>query len=302
MTYPVEFVSLTKHFGATHAVTDLSFTVQPGQVTGFLGPNGAGKSTSLRCLTGLVHPTSGQALINGGLYTDLPRPIEVVGASFESTAFHPGRSGYNNLAIVAMAAGLPAKRVDEVLELVELTARAKDRVETYSMGMKQRLSIAGALLGDPEILLLDEPANGLDPEGIAWMRAFLRQRAANGGTVLVSSHVLSEVQQTVDDVVIIAKGRLVKHCSLEELIASTNAHVEVVTPDADRLAGLLQQGLDGSHPNAVHRKNHDVIEVEGLPIATVGRIAMLNGVELHGLTERTTDLEQVFLDLTGGEQ
>lgn len=301
MTTPVEFINLTKVFDDTPAVQDLSFKVEAGQVTGFLGPNGAGKSTSLRCLTGLVQPSSGTALINGQLYRDLAKPIKVVGASFESTGFHPGRTGFNNLAIMARAAGFELSEVNRVLAAVGLTERGGDRVETYSMGMKQRLSIAGALLGDPEILLLDEPANGLDPEGIAWMRGFLRHRAAQGGTVLVSSHVLSEVQQTVDHVVIISKGKLVRDCSLEALVASVNVQVEIVTPDAEKFRGVLEAGLDGQRPTAIHRHNHDVLEVEGLPIAIVGRLALHNGIELHGLSEKTTDLEQVFLDLTGGE-
>ena len=249
----------------------------------------------------MVKPTSGDAIIKGQAYRDLADPLRVVGASLESNGFHPGRSGYNNLLIIALASGIARSNVDRVLEQVGMSHAAGDRVETYSLGMKQRLAIAAALLGDPEILVLDEPANGLDPEGIAWMRAFLRARAAAGGTVLVSSHVLSEVQQTVDDVVIIAKGKLVKHCSLEELVASANAHVEVVTPDAERLAEALRHGWDNQHPSAVHRSNHDVVKVEGLPIALVGRIALHNGVELHGLTERSSDLEQVFLELTGGE-
>lgn len=300
MAPTIEFRHLTKTFGQTHAVTDLSFSVEPGRVTGFLGPNGAGKSTSLRCLTGLVRPTAGEALIDGRAYHELEEPIRRVGVAFDSGGFHPGRTGRNNLRVMALAAGLGSDDVERALALVGMTEAADRRVEGYSMGMKQRLAIAGALLGDPQILLLDEPANGLDPEGIAWMRAFLRARAAAGATVLISSHVLSEVQQTVDDVVIIAHGRLVKNCSLEELVASTTTHVIARTPDAERLAAALDAGVDGQRPSSVHRSNHDVVKVEGLPIALVGRAALRAGVELHGLTESTTDLEQVFLDLTGG--
>lgn len=301
MSATVELINLTKTFGQTVAVDDLSFSVAPGRITGFLGPNGAGKSTSLRCLTGLVKPTSGAALIDGIEYHDLPSPIRRVGASLESTGFHPGRSGRNNLLIMALAAGLTADDVDNAIAAVGMTPAARKRTETYSMGMKQRLAIAAALLGDPQILLLDEPANGLDPEGIAWMRQFLRYRASQGATILISSHVLSEVQQTVDDVVIIAKGKLVHNSSLEALVASTNAHIEVVTPDAERFESVLHNGIDGHLPTKVRRSNHQVLQVEGLQVAEVGRLALHNSIELHGLTERRTDLEQVFLDLTGGE-
>ena len=300
MTPPIEFISLTKTFGETHAVSNLSFAVQPGRVTGFLGPNGAGKSTSLRALTGLLKPTSGEALINGKHYQELAAPIQTVGAALDSNGFHPGRSGYNNLMIVALAAGLPKSKVIDAIDQVGMSDAMNNRVETYSMGMKQRLALAGALLGNPDILVLDEPANGLDPEGIAWMRAFLRHRAAQGGSVLISSHVLSEVQQTVDDVVIISKGQLIKNCSLEDLVATTNAHIEVIAPEAERFEQLLAHGFDGHFATRLHRSNHQILQVEGIPIAIVGKAALHYGIELHGLVERTTDLEQVFLDLTGG--
>jgi len=296
----IEFRRLTKHFGDTHAVNDLSFTVAPGRVTGFLGPNGSGKSTSLRCLTGLVTPTSGEALIDGQRYVDIPQPSRKIGAGLEATGFHPARTGFNNLMVMADAARLSASAVESSLEQVGMTFARDTKVDAYSLGMKQRLALAGALLGDPPVLVLDEPANGLDPEGIAWLRNFLQYKASLGNTVLVSSHVLSEVQQTVDDVVIIAKGRLVKACSLEELVAETQMHVEVVTPEAARLATLLRSGLDGHHPSAIRLKNQHIIEVEGMPISTVGRIAVQNSIELHGLREHRTDLEDVFLSLTGG--
>ncbi len=296
----IEFRRLTKHFGGTHAVNDLSFTVAPGRVTGFLGPNGSGKSTSLRCLTGLVTPTSGEALIDGQRYVDIPQPSRKIGAGLEATGFHPGRTGFNNLMVMADAAGLSASAVESSLEQVGMTFARDTKVDAYSLGMKQRLALAGALLGDPPVLVLDEPANGLDPEGIAWLRNFLQYKASLGNTVLVSSHVLSEVQQTVDDVVIIAKGRLVKACSLDELVAETQMHVEVVTPEAARFETLLRSGLDGHHPSAIRLKNQHIIEVEGMPISTVGRIAVQNSIELHGLREHRTDLEDVFLSLTGG--
>lgn len=295
----VEFRSLTKHFGSTQAVNDLSFTVAPGRVTGFLGPNGSGKSTSLRCLTGLVTPTSGEALINGQRYADLRQPSLIVGAALEATGFHPGRSGFSNLAVMSDAAGLPESAVHSALDQVGMTAAAKSKVGTYSLGMKQRLALAGALLGDPKVLVLDEPANGLDPEGIAWLRNFLRFRASQGGSILVSSHVLSEVQQTVDDVVIIRKGRLVTACSLEDLAAQTHAHVEVITPQAVEFAGILRASVEGSHATEVRMQGAHRIEVEGLSAAAIGRAALAHHIELHGLAEHRTDLEDMFLKLTG---
>ncbi|HEU4675145.1 MAG TPA: ATP-binding cassette domain-containing protein, partial [Motilibacteraceae bacterium] len=221
----VEVRGLSKHFGGgtrtVHAVQDLSFQVLPGRVTGFLGPNGAGKTTTLRMLLGLVRPSAGEATIGGRAYAELADPLRVVGAALEATGFHPGRSARDHLRVLCAQAGLPDRRADEVLALVGLTEAASRRVGGYSLGMRQRLALAAALLGDPQVLLLDEPANGLDPAGIAWLRGFLRHLAAEGRTVLVSSHVLSEVAQTVDDVVIIARGRLVRTASLAELVAST---------------------------------------------------------------------------------
>ncbi len=199
---------LTKHFGAVRAVQDLTFEVPAGQVTGFLGPNGAGKTTTLRTVLGLVRPTAGEALIGGKRYAELPRPRRVVGAMLEATGFHPGRRGRDHLRVLARQAGVPQRRVDEMLELVELSGAAGRRVGGYSLGMKQRLGLAGALLGDPEVLVLDEPANGLDPAGIAWLRDLLRALSIEGRAVLISSHVLSEVAQTVDQVVIVSEGQL----------------------------------------------------------------------------------------------
>ena len=300
MAITVEFKDLSKSFGETHAVKNLSFTVKPGRVTGFLGPNGSGKSTSLRCLTGLVTPTSGVALIDGKEYSKLQNPASIVGASLEATGFHPGRTGYSNLAVIADAIGLGRQEVEASIARVGMTFAQDNRVDTYSLGMKQRLALAGALLGQPEVLVLDEPANGLDPEGIAWMRTFLRSHAANGGTVLISSHVLAEVQQTVDDVVIISKGSLVKACSLDELVASTTSHIQVVTPQVEDMVQALSRGIDGTLPTHLDRGNLHRITVEGLTAAQVGRIAFHNSIELHELSEHKTDLEDVFLNLTGG--
>ena len=204
----VSIRGLTKHFGKVQAVTDLSFEVPSGRVTGFLGPNGAGKTTTLRMALGLIRPTSGEALIGGRHYADLYRPRQVVGALLEATGFHPGRRGRDHLRVLAQAAGVPAKRVEEVLDLVELTDSADRRVGGYSLGMRQRLGLASALLGDPRVLILDEPANGLDPAGISWLRGLLRELAAQGRAVVISSHVLSEVEQTADAIVIIHEGRL----------------------------------------------------------------------------------------------
>jgi ABC-2 type transport system ATP-binding protein len=213
----VSVSSLTKRFGEVTAVEDLSFSIEPGTVTGFLGPNGAGKTTTLRVLLGLAEPTSGQALVFGRPYRELEHPVRRVGAVLESNDFHPGRSGRDHLRVLALAGEIPEQRVDEVLELVELAPAATQRVKTYSLGMRQRLGLAAALLGDPELLVLDEPANGLDPAGVHWLRVLLREFAERGGTVLVSSHLLAEVSQTVDQVLIIDRGRLVASTRLDEL-------------------------------------------------------------------------------------
>jgi ABC-2 type transport system ATP-binding protein len=214
---------LSKEFGGVRAVDDLSLEVRPGAITGFLGPNGAGKTTTLRMLVGLVRPTSGLALVDGRAYAELPHPRSTIGAALEATGFHPGRRGRDHLRAVGTAAGLAPSRVDRVLDDVGLTDAAGRRVGTYSLGMRQRLALATALLGDPEVLLLDEPANGLDPGGMAWLRTLLRTLAAEGRTVVVSSHVLSEVAQTADDVVVISEGRLRYAGSLDGLTGSSDS-------------------------------------------------------------------------------
>jgi ABC-2 type transport system ATP-binding protein len=285
---------LTKDFRRVRAVDDLSFTVRPGRVTGFLGPNGAGKTTTLRMILGLVTPTRGTATIGGRRYADLAEPLRTVGAVLEASSFHRGRTGRNHLLVMCDAAGVPAARADEVLELVGLAAAARRKVRGYSLGMKQRLGIAAALLGDPRVLILDEPANGLDPEGIHWMRGLLRGFAAEGRTVLVSSHLLGEVQQLADDVVIIASGRLVRQSEVTELTGDlTTARVLARTPDPARLVAALdgaraETGADG------------VVRVSGADTAAVFRAAVAAGVELHELTYERADLEQVFLELTSG--
>jgi ABC-2 type transport system ATP-binding protein len=294
---PVVVDDLSKHFGDVVAVDHLSFAVQPGRVTGFLGPNGAGKTTTLRCLLGLVAPTSGSATIGGRTYHDIAAPTRTVGSALEATGFHPGRSASNHLRVLARAGGLDEERVPHVLGIVGLGDVGDRAVGGFSLGMRQRLQLAAALLGDPGVLVLDEPANGLDPEGIAWLRAFLRYLSGEGRTVLVSSHVLSEVEQTVDDVVIIAGGRLVRACPLSEL-TTESGHVVVRTPSPE----LLATAVAAHSPAAVLRPQEDgSVSVEGLDPAVVGHLAFANGVELHELRRATSDLEQIFLSLTSSE-
>jgi ABC-2 type transport system ATP-binding protein len=300
----LQIESLTKVFGrrrSIRAVNDLSFTVSPGRVTGFLGPNGSGKTTTLRCLLGLVRPTSGRALVEGHLYADLQDPTRCVGAALEASGFHPGRTGRNHLRVVASAAGIADSRVDEVVEMVGLEAAARRRVVEYSLGMRQRLALAGAMIGDPGVLLLDEPANGLDPEGIAWLRSFLRERAEQGGTVLVSSHVLSEVQQTVDDVVIINNGSLVHAGPLSGLGDFGTGLVIVRSPEIGRLESALSAlARSADVPVTISRRPDGSLSVSGLAAERIGHAAFMEGCELHELTAQSQDLERVFLELTGG--
>jgi ABC-2 type transport system ATP-binding protein len=301
---------LSKRFGAVLAVDDLSFALERGTVTGFLGPNGAGKTTTLRMLLHLVEPTAGQALVLGRRYQDLGRPATRVGAVLESADFHPGRSGRDHLFSLALALArgdvggrsLPERertaggRVERVLRLVELEGAARRRVGGYSLGMRQRLGLAGALLGDPELLILDEPANGLDPEGVRWLRDFLRSFAAEGKTVFVSSHVLAEVAQTVDQVVIINKGRLVTFKPLAALTAQLTSAVRVRAPGARRLQqALATEGIRSTLMDG------DELSVDGTPSARVGEIAFAAGVPLYELIPQSSSLEDVFLELTAEE-
>ncbi|WP_418607735.1 ATP-binding cassette domain-containing protein [Georgenia sp. SUBG003] len=290
---------LTKTFGAVRAVDDLSFTARPGRVTGFLGPNGAGKTTTLRILLGLVRPTSGTATISGRTYAELGRPTRTVGAALEAASFHPGRSALDHLRVYAPQVGVDDRRCREVLELVGLEAVADRRVGGFSLGMRQRLGLATTLLGDPAVLVLDEPANGLDPEGIAWLRSLLRHLAGEGRTVLVSSHVLSEVQQTVDDVVIIARGTLVHQSSLAELAALAEPSVRVVSPDAAGLGRLIEAAGWNDHvaPNGERRAG--VAVLRKVSAAEVGARAHAAGLEIHELSAREVGLEDIFLRLVG---
>ena len=288
---------LTKTFGDLRAVDDLTFDIRPGRVTGFLGPNGAGKTTTLRMLLGLVRPTAGEALIGGRRYAELPRPMAVVGSALEATGFHPGRSGRDHLRVLAATHGIPDRRVDELLDLVGIPAAARKRAGAYSMGMRQRLGLAAGLLGDPGALLLDEPANGLDPEGIRWMRGFLRHLALDEGrTVVVSSHMLSEVEQTVDDVVIIANGRLVREGTIEELHGEQSALVRTADPAA--LAAALGRAGLAAGPSPEH--GPDALRVEDVAgqLRRVGDVALAAGQPVHELRMLRTDLERLFLELT----
>lgn len=289
---PIEVTGLSKRFGPVTAVDDLSFTVEPGRVTGFLGPNGAGKTTTLRVLVGLVRATAGTATFGGTAYRDLPRPLETVGAALDAN-FHPGRTAKHHLGVYATAAGIPKARVPAVLEQVGLSEFAGRRVGGYSLGMRQRLSLAYTLLGDPGVLVLDEPINGLDPEGIKWIRGFLQRLAREGRTVLVSSHLLSEVQQSVDDVVIITRGRLVKSGPLSSLELEVAPRTVVESPDPLRLAAALDQaGLEYTEGR------HGFIVEEPDP-GRVGHAAFLGGVELSSLHRLKSGLEDSFLSLVG---
>ncbi len=293
----VQIEHLVKTFGPVRAVDDLSFTVSPGRVTGFLGPNGAGKTTTMRILLGLVAPTAGAATIGGRRYAELARPTRVVGAALEAASFHPGRSARDHLRVYAPQVGVPDGRCDEVLGIVGLSEVAHRRVGGFSMGMRQRLALATTLLGDPQVLMLDEPANGLDPEGIAWLRGFLRYLAGQGRTVLVSSHVLSEVQQTVDDVVIIAKGRLVHASDMAGLRELAGQQVLAASPDRpglDRLVGERWPGAAEPMPG-----RPDAVLLHGVTAAEVGAAAFAARLELHELSPRDRGLEDVFLELTG---
>jgi ABC-2 type transport system ATP-binding protein len=288
----IEVTSLSKRFGATLAVDDLSFRVEPARVTGFLGPNGAGKTTTMRAVLGLVSPTSGSATVLGRRYRDLDEPARRVGAVLEATAFHPGRSGRNHLRVVAQAAGISRDRVEEVLALVELKDAAHRRTGGYSLGMRQRLSLATALLGDPEVLVLDEPANGLDPAGVRWLRDFLRDLAAHGRTILVSSHILAEIEVIADEVVIIHRGRFVASGTIQELVARASGGVRVRSPDAARLRGRLEE------QGATVADAEGALMVSGATAEAIGELAAANGIVLHELAPERATLEQAFLELT----
>jgi ABC-2 type transport system ATP-binding protein len=290
----IETVGLTKRYGPVTAVDDLSFSVRDGAVTGFLGPNGAGKTTTLRMILALARPTAGHATVLGRPYVNLDEPARVVGANLEIAGAHPGRNGRDHLRALAAMAGLRRSRVEEVLRLVELEGAAGRRAGKYSLGMRQRLGLAATLLGDPQVLVLDEPANGLDPQGIRWLRDFLRGMAAEGRTVLVSSHVLAEVAQTVDDVVVIHRGRLVDQGPVTRLTAG--GHVVVRSPRAGELRAALERAGLGA------TGDEEELVVDADDPARVGDIAFAAGLPVHELTTRATSLEEAFLALTSDER
>ena len=293
----IEVENLTKRFRKTLAVENLSFKVREGAITGFLGPNGAGKTTTLRVILGLVRPTAGRATVMQRPYRELESPTRQVGAVLEASDFHPGRSGRNHLRVLAAATGIPRSRVEELLETVDLQQAAGRRAGGYSLGMRQRLSIAGALLGDPQVLILDEPANGLDPQGIRWLRELLRSLAAEGRTIFVSSHVLAEVEQIVDEVVIIHRGKFVVQATTAELVARAAGGIRVRSPQADRLrAALEEEGLK------VASSEGGLLTVSDAATARVGEIAAAKGIVLHELVAESASLEQAFLELTSPGQ
>jgi ABC-2 type transport system ATP-binding protein len=303
----IEARDLTKRFGPTLAVDHLSFSVQPGRVTGFLGPNGAGKSTTMRMILGLDHPTSGSAAINGKPYADLATPLRTVGALLEAKSVHTGRSARNHLLFLAQTQGLPSRRVDAMLDLVGLRPVANRRAGSFSLGMSQRLGVAAALLGDPEVLLLDEPVNGLDPEGVLWIRNLMKHLASQGKTVLVSSHLMNEMAVTADHLIVIGRGRLLADAPTEEVVArGSRQSVRVLTPTPDRLAQLIT--TEGGHAESIAATGNGnggeradqvpALIVTGLPAARIGELAAAASVVLHELTPQRASLEDAFLELT----
>jgi ABC-2 type transport system ATP-binding protein len=292
----IEVERLTKRYGEKVAVDDLTFSIRPGIVTGFLGPNGAGKSTTMRVILGLDSATSGGVRIDGRPYRDLPAPLHEIGAMLEARAIHTGRSAFNHLLAMGQTHGIPRTRVEEVIDVVGLTDVARKRVGGFSLGMGQRLGIAAALLGDPEILILDEPANGLDPEGILWIRTLLRDLAAEGRTVFLSSHLMSEIAQTADHLVVIGRGRLIADTSVDDVVAqaSLGAGVRVRTPQASQLAAAMT-GPDV----AIQSPEPGLLTVHGLTSGQIGQLAARDGVVLHELTPQRATLEEAFMALTG---
>ena len=299
----IEARELTKHYGPKVAVDHLSFTVEPGKVTGFLGPNGAGKSTTMRLVLGLDRPDSGTATINGKPYTALRSPLRTVGALLEARAVHTGRTAFNHLLFLAQSQGLPRKRVHEVMELVGLTEVANKRTGGFSLGMSQRLGLAAAMLGDPQVLLLDEPVNGLDPEGILWIRNLMKHLAGEGRTVFVSSHLMNEMAVTADHLIVIGRGELIANSSTQEFIAGSSEGVVLVrTPDPDKLSSVIT--AEGGHVNADAATalpgQAPAITVTGMPAPRIGELAAASSIVLHELTPRMASLEQAFLEMTAG--
>jgi ABC-2 type transport system ATP-binding protein len=290
----IEAKGLTKRYGNTVAVDNLSFTVAPGKVTGFLGPNGAGKTTTMRLILGLDRPTGGQVTVNGEPFERLSDPMHQVGALLDAKALHGGRSAYNHLLCLAQSNNLPKRRVGEVLELVGLTEVAGRRANGYSLGMGQRLGIAAALLADPQILMFDEPVNGLDPEGILWIRTLMKSLAAEGRTVFVSSHLMSEMEHTADHLLVIGRGRLIADCTVTEFIAANSQQmVRVKTPQHDLLARLLAGG-----GGTIREDGDGAMVVYGMDVVTIGDVAYDNAIRLHELVPLQASLEEAFMELT----
>jgi ABC-2 type transport system ATP-binding protein len=292
----IEIEHVTKRYGEKLAVDDLTFNVEPGIVTGFLGPNGAGKSTTMRMILGLDGPTAGRVRVNGRDYRDLQAPLHEVGALLEARAIHTGRSAYDHLLAMAQTHGLGRSRVEEVIDLVGLTGVARQRAGGFSLGMGQRLGIASALLGDPKTLILDEPTNGIDPEGIMWIRALLKGLAAEGRTVFLSSHLMSEMALTADHLIIIGRGRLIADTTVEEVVrqASEGAAVRVRTPQCEALRDALAGG-----DVAVRSSERNVLDVTGLTSVQIGEVAAARGIVLHELTPQQASLEDAYMRLTG---
>jgi len=301
----IEVREVTKRFGTKTAVEDLSFTVEPGKVTGFLGPNGAGKSTTMRIILGLDRPQSGSATINGMPYSDLQDPLRTVGALLEAKSTHTGRSARNHLLFLAQTQGLPASRVGEMLELVGLAEVAGKRAGGFSLGMSQRLGIAAALLGDPQVLLLDEPVNGLDPEGVLWIRNLMKHLAGQGRTILVSSHLMNEMAVTADHLIVIGKGRLIADSSTADVIErGTEKSVRVLTPDADKLTELITSDggkIASARPApAADSDGAQLLTVTGMEARRIGELAASSSVVLYELTPQLASLEEAFMELTSG--
>ena len=293
----IEARNLTKRYGEKTAVSDLSFDVRPGIVTGFLGPNGSGKSTTMRLILGLDAPDSGTVTVNGKHYVEYPAPLHVVGALLEARSIHTGRTAYNHLRTLGETHGIPRRRVDELIDLVGLESVARKRAGQFSLGMGQRLGIAAALLGDPDVLILDEPVNGLDPDGIRWIRDLMKALAADGRTIFLSSHLMAEMSLTADHLIVIGRGRLIADASVDEFIRRHSKNiVRVRSPHADAIAAAVARAdvtVTGLDPG--------LLEIEGLPAEQIGELAAKNGYILHELTPQQVTLEEAFMDITQGE-
>ena len=297
----IEARGLTKHYGAKTAVDNVNFTIKPGQVTGFLGPNGAGKSTSMRLMVGLDRPTAGTVTVNGQRYADLKAPLAEVGVLLDAKGVHSGRSARSHLRALAATHRIPERRVTEVIDMTGLGAVANKRVGGFSLGMGQRLGIAAALLGDPKVLILDEPVNGLDPDGVLWVRQLLRHLADQGRTVLLSSHLMSEMAQVADHVIVLGRGRVIADAPIGDFFASGVTRVTVRSPHAAQLASLVMTGREGLELQPLERGDGAGFSATGITAAEIGEIAAANGIVLHELTPVGTSLEDAYLALTRGE-